>query len=210
MSCFSLNRLAQFFDQRMKQAMELPRAAVLDLLKRVGNGDQAAFGELYRAYSRRIYAYALNLLRDAELAEKAAADSMFEIWRHPDRFDGSSQFSTWLIAVVRHKAFDAWRAKCGETEDIDDHEDELESTLPDGFTALAEKQRRERVRRCMDRLPPVQQECLHLAFYEDMALCDIAAVQICPENTVKTRLFHARRKIKRCLERLLEAENGNG
>lgn len=210
MARLALNRFAQFFDQPMKQAMDLPRAAVLDLLKKVGSGDEAAFGALYRAYGRRIHAYALKLLRDADLAEKATEDAMFEIWRHPERFDGSSAFSTWLIAVLRHKAFDALRARSDAAEDIDDYADELESPLPDGFAALADRQRRDGVRLCMERLPAAQLECLHLAFFEDLRLAEIAAIQACPENTVKTRLFHARRGIKRCLERLLAAENGDG
>ncbi|MDD5248404.1 MAG: sigma-70 family RNA polymerase sigma factor [Rhodocyclaceae bacterium] len=183
---------------------------MLDLLGRIGDGDEEAFGELYRAFNRRIYAYALNLLRDADLAEKATSDAMFDVWRYPQRFDGSSAFATWLIAIVRHKAFDALRSLGSWHEDIDDYADTLEGNLSDGFAALAEKQRREGVRKCMARLPPEQMECLHLSFYEGMAQHEIAALQGCAENTVKTRMFHARRKIKTCLERWLSAEAGNG
>ena len=51
----------------------------------------------------------------------------------------------------------------------------------------------------MEALSPVQRECLYLVFYEGLSLAEVAALQDCPENTVKTRLFHARRNIRQCL-----------
>ena len=51
-------------------------------------------------------------------------------------------------------------------------------------------------------------ECLHLVFYEGMALAEVAEIQSCPENTVKTRLFHARQKIKNCLQCPARSEGG--
>ena len=59
---------------------------------------------------------------------------------------------------------------------------------------------------CMGKLTEEHRECLHLVFYEGMSLAEVAAIQRCPENTVKTRLFHARQKIKNCLRLLLERE----
>ena len=52
----------------------------------------------------------------------------------------------------------------------------------------------------MGKLSDEHRECLHLVFYEGMGLAEVAEVQHCPEGTVKTRLFHARQKIKKCLE----------
>ena len=63
------------------------------------------------------------------------------------------------------------------------------------------------LRQCMDKLPPEQRECLHLVFYEGYGLAEVAAVLGCPENTVKTRLFHARRKLKNALRLMLQREN---
>jgi len=61
----------------------------------------------------------------------------------------------------------------------------------------------------METLPDEQREALHLVFYEDMSLGEIAQLQDCPENTVKTRLFHARRKMRECLERQTRWEAGS-
>jgi RNA polymerase sigma-70 factor (ECF subfamily) len=180
------------------------------LLERIGRGDQAALRELYRAYSRSIYAFALRRLRDAAEAEEIVVDTMHEVWRHPQRFRGESKFSTWLLGIARFKLLSLIRSREPEHAEIGDLEETLESEDDGSFEILAKKQRREAVRECMDRLSPEQRECLHLVFYEGYALAEVAAVLGCPENTVKTRLFHARRKLKNSLRRLLQRENGDG
>jgi RNA polymerase sigma-70 factor (ECF subfamily) len=82
--------------------------------------------------------------------------------------------------------------------------DEAEAVADDSpsvFATIASKQQAGQVALCMEALPDEQRECLHMVFFEDARLADIATVQDCPENTVKTRLFHARRKMRDCLER---------
>jgi RNA polymerase sigma-70 factor (ECF subfamily) len=183
---------------------------VFALLERIGRGDQAALGELYRAYSRSIYAFALRRLRDAAEAEEIVVDTMHEVWRHPQRFRGESKFSTWLLGIARFKLLSLIRSREPQHEEIGELEETLESEDDGLFEILAQKQRREAVRECMDKLPPEQRECLHLVFYEGYGLAEVAAVLGCPENTVKTRLFHARRKLKNALRLLLQRENGDG
>ena len=92
--------------------------------------------------------------------------------------------------------------------DLDDIAETTASDTPDGYAELAGKQRREGVQHCMGKLSDEHRECLHLVFYEGMGLAEVAEVQNCPEGTVKTRLFHARQKIKKCLESLLRSEGG--
>jgi RNA polymerase sigma-70 factor, ECF subfamily len=185
---------------------------VKQLLVRIGRQDQAAFEELYKAFSRKVYAYALNMLRDHVRAEEVLVDTMHLVWRNPAQFRGDSQFSTWLIGIARNKALMVFRSQRPD-ESHDDLEDIAETEAGDeseeGFAQLAQRQRADGVRHCMDRLSDEHRECMHLVFYEGYSLAEVAAVQRCPENTVKTRLFHARQKIKNCLRRLLEAEGAD-
>lgn len=190
--------------------MDLSPERVFLLLRKLGDGDEAALRELYRAYSRTIYAFALARLRDAADAEEVVVDTMHEVWRHPDRFRGESKFSTWLLGIARYKLLSLLRERAPEHDDIEALEETIESEDAGAFEVLAQKQRREGVRHCMDKLPEEQRECLHLVFYEGYALAEVAQVQRCPENTVKTRLFHARQKLKNCLRLLLERENDHG
>jgi RNA polymerase sigma-70 factor, ECF subfamily len=181
---------------------------VRTLLERVGRQDQAAFRELYKAFSRRVFAYVLNMVKDHGRAEEILVDTMYEVWRAPARFRGDSQFGTWLIGIARNKALMAFRGRRPDElhEDLDDIAETAASDSPDGFAQLAAKQRSEGVQTCMGRLSNEHRECMHLVFFEGLSLAEVAAVQGCPENTVKTRLFHARQKIKNCLRLMVQRE----
>ena len=183
---------------------------VLRLLGRIERADEAAFRELYRAFSRRLYAYVLRQLGDPAQAEEIVADSLYEVWKAPARFRGDAQFSTWLIGIARNKVLMAFRSRKPDSkhEDLDDVAETLVAEDGSAFDMLANAQRREGVRHCMDKLSDNHRECVHLVFYEGMSLAEVAQVQACPEGTVKTRLFHARQKLKNCLQTMLQREGG--
>lgn len=183
---------------------------VLRLLGRIERADEAAFRELYRAYSRKLYAYVLRQLGDPAQAEEIVADTLYEVWRQPAKFRGDSQFSTWLIGIARNKVLMAFRGRKPDAihDDLDDVAESIASDDESAFDILANQQRREGVRHCMDKLSDEHRECVHLVFYEGLSLAEVSTLQSCPENTVKTRLFHARQKLKNCLRLLLEREGG--
>ena len=183
---------------------------VLRLLGRIEQADEAAFKELYRAFSRKLYAYVLRQHGDPAQAEEIVSDTLYEVWRAPSRFRGDSQFSTWLIGIARNKVLMAFRSRKPDSkhEDVEDLADVLAGDDESAFDMMAQQQRGEGVRHCMDKLSDEHRECVHLVFYEEMSLAEVAGVQGCPENTVKTRLFHARQKLKNCLRLLLQREGG--
>jgi RNA polymerase sigma-70 factor, ECF subfamily len=184
---------------------------VLRLLARIESRDEAAFSELYRAFSRRLYAYVLRQLGESAQAEEIVSDTLYEVWRNPAKFRGEAQFSTWLIGIARNKVLMAFRSRKPDTlhDDLDDVAEIVASEAPGAFETLAQRQRQEGVRHCMSKLSAEHRECVHLVFYEGMGLAEVAALQACPENTVKTRLFHARQKLKNCLKLLLQREGGD-
>jgi RNA polymerase sigma-70 factor, ECF subfamily len=140
----------------------------------------------------------LGLLKKIGDGNERAMHELYEAFSR-----GESKFSTWLIGIARHKMIDAFRAKQPDHDDLDD---QMPSDSAGVFEELANKQRREGVQECMGKLTDEHRECLHLVFYEGMAIHEVADIQKCPQNTVKTRLFHARQKIKNCLRLLLERE----
>lgn len=183
---------------------------VLRLLGRIEQGDEAAFRQLYKAFSRKLYAYALRQSSDPAQAEEIVSDTLYEVWKAPGKFRGDSQFSTWLIGIARNKLLMAYRARKHEADhdDVDEMAEVLESDEACGFDVLADKQRREGVLHCMSKLGDEHRECVHLVFYEGMSVAEVADVQKCPEGTVKTRLYHARQKLRNCLRLLIEREGG--
>lgn len=184
---------------------------VLRLLERIAQADEAAFKELYRAFSRRLYAYVLRQHGDPAQAEEIVADTLYEVWKAPARFRGESLFSTWLIGIARNKVLMAFRGRRPDSvhDDVGELADTLASDEPGAFEQLAQSQRREGVRHCMDKLSEDHREAIHLVFYEGLGLAEVAEIQSCPEGTVKTRLFHARQKLKNCLRLLLQREGAS-
>jgi RNA polymerase sigma-70 factor (ECF subfamily) len=181
---------------------------VLRLLSRIEQQDEGAFRELYCAFSRKLYAYVLRQLSDPAQAEEIVADTLYEVWKAPAKFRGESQFSTWLIGIARNKVLMHWRGRKPDAEhdDVADLAEELPSDAPGAFDLMADRQRSDGVRHCVDKLGHDHRECVHLVFYQGMSLADVARIQQIPEGTVKTRLFHARQKLKQCLQRMLARE----
>lgn len=183
--------------------MELSNEQARRLLEGIAGRDESALKALHRHFGRRIYAFALSRLHGPHEAESVVIDTLYEVWRSANRFRGDSLVSTWILGIARYKILSLLRARAPEHEELDE-------ALPTGdlgaFERVAERQRRESVQQCMERLSDAHRECLHLVFYEGLSLAEIAQIQQCPENTVKTRLFHARQKIKNCLERMLREE----
>lgn len=192
---------------RPVRAGDMDNATALFLLQRVAEKDERAFVTVHRAMGRRVFAYAMRLLDNREQAEEVVSDTMYEVWKHPQRFSGLSLFSTWVLGIARHRVLDRLRAP---SRMIERATNEIDDTLPSdaesAYDGIAASERESGVRNCMDKLSDVHRECLHLVFYEGVSLAEVAGVQGCPENTVKTRLFHARRNIQNCLRLLLIGE----
>jgi RNA polymerase sigma-70 factor, ECF subfamily len=187
--------------------MELDNDAAFTLLAQVKAGDEKAFTTLYLSLSRRIFAYALNQVHDEARAEEIVVDTMHEVWKKPEQFNGMSKLSTWVLGIARYKVLNSFRDAKHNHDELDETiAESVESEVQTPYEALAESQRAQGVKRCMAKLSDEHRECMHLAFFEGLALAEIAELQSCPENTVKTRLFHARQKIKNCLRLLLESE----
>jgi RNA polymerase sigma-70 factor, ECF subfamily len=177
------------------------------LLARISNGDETAFKQLYQACSRLIHLFAVQRVSNPAEAEEVVVDTMVDVWKNPQRFRGDAKFSTWLLSIAKNKIIDRYRAQNPSHEDIDEYADTLQADdAAEGSNQLAAVQRRAGVDQCMERLSDDHRECLVLAYYEGLSITEIAELQAVPDNTVKTRLFHARQKIKTCLASLLHSE----
>lgn len=179
------------------------------LLSKMKLGEQAALKELHQLFSKRIYAFALNRLHDEQEAESVMVDVLYEVWKHPDRFRGESQFSTWILGIAKFKVLMVIRGRQPQTQELDET---IIETTPDeslgAFDIVLNTQHRHHIMGCLETLPDVQKECLQMTFYDELSVAEIANLQNCPEGTVKTRLFHARKNIKDCLEDALQIRGG--
>jgi RNA polymerase sigma-70 factor, ECF subfamily len=193
---------------RMITELDADHATLLARIAARDAGSEAAMAQLYRALSGAVFAFVRRRLSlaDDHAVQAVVVDTMYE-------FAAGSQVKTWVLGIARHKLLDAVRkdphAQRG-FDDIADHADTLADESPDIVTQLAHKQRAEWLAYCMDKLPEDQRESLHLLLVEGLSVSDIASVQNCPGGTVKTRVFHAKAKLKNCLARWLKHDGDDG
>ncbi|NPA41533.1 MAG: sigma-70 family RNA polymerase sigma factor [Aquificae bacterium] len=173
------------------------------LIRGVAKGDEEALKKLIRLYKDRVFLYVYGLLRNYEDSEEATAETFFQIWRSAKKFKGFSKPSTWIFGVARNVAMNILRKrrkefKTFELEDWDSPVEDVE--VPENVELL---------RRAIEMLSPAHREVIHLAFYEDMSYSEIAEVLGIPENTVKTRVFHAKKKLRDLVKELENGDKGS-
>ncbi len=179
------------------------------LLRRISAGDEQALQRFYERFSARVYRFALSRLGVEADAADVVNEVFFEVWRgSAARYQGKSAVATWLLGITHHKILDKLRRRRWCEEGGDAGEDALDSITADeasSLSSMTEKaveasQDLDRVEACIERLPSPMRQVVYLAFFEDLPYGEIAAILDCPEGTVKTRIHHARRKIKACLQ----------
>ncbi len=173
-------------------------------LTRIAAGDEQAMQALYRKHADALYRFALQRLDEPAEAADVLHDVMLEVWRKADRFEGRSRVRTWLFGIAHHKVIDRLRrlGRAREHEASDTEPDSQSDPASDTLAATAAAAQADWVRHCLQRLADIHRQVMHLAFYEDFSCTEIAQALGCPPGTVKTRLMHARKHMKRCLERL--------
>ncbi|MES2160100.1 MAG: sigma-70 family RNA polymerase sigma factor [Pseudomonadota bacterium] len=164
------------------------------LLARIAGGDRVAFEALYRAYFPRLSRFIGRMARNAALIEEVVNDTMLVVWQKAASFDGSCKVSTWVFAIAYRKTLKGLKASDEPVEsDASLYEDDS-GNQPE--QTMKRQQLQRTVAEALDRLPAAQRAVMVLTYYHDMAYNDIADVVECPLNTVKTRMFHARHRLK--------------
>lgn len=182
----------------------MPRSSASDneqlamLLKRVAGQDRAAFDALYRALETPVYRFIRSKMNDPFESADILHDVFLEVWRSAGRFEGRSSVKSWVFGIAYRKVIDVFR-KSSRTELTDSFEDEVDHD-PNPEQCLASAENSAHVRYCMDTLKLEQRAAIQLAFFDDQGYREIAAALDIPEGTVKTRIFHAKKLLMRCLE----------
>ncbi|MFL6721103.1 MAG: RNA polymerase sigma factor [Sphingomonas sp.] len=168
-----------------------------ELIARVSEKDMHAFETLYRMYQPRLARFLSNILQRPPLVEEVLDDTMMVVWQTADRFQGASKPSTWIFAIAYRKALKA-KAKWPDPLPDDDRDSQL-SSEPEPDEQLQHQRLRDALREAMGHLSPEHRAVVDLTYFHGLGYRDIAAIVDCPVDTVKTRMFHARRRLKQVL-----------
>jgi RNA polymerase sigma-70 factor (ECF subfamily) len=168
------------------------------LLDRVAKGDVHAFEGLYRLYQPRLTRFLSTLLKRRELVEEVLDDTMMAVWHSAGKFRGSSKVSTWVFAIAWCRANHARSRWPDPVEHPELGLEVCEDPLPD--EELQHWRLRTALLKAMDRLSTDHRAVVDLTYFHGLAYREIAAIVDCPVDTVKTRMFYARRHLRHALQ----------
>jgi RNA polymerase sigma-70 factor (ECF subfamily) len=180
------------------------------LVERAGAGEREAFEELVRRHADRLYAVILRFLGDRGQAEEATQEAFLRAWRGIHRFQGRSQFFTWLYRIGLNEA-KRQAARQGSAGQVRSLEDEPVTEAPDWSDAPEVRVGRDEIRQVLEdairALPLEYRATIILRDIEGLSTRDAAEAMDLGEAAFKSRLHRARLAVRRALdEYFLEAE----
>ncbi len=162
------------------------------LAKVAEHRDPSAMERLYHAYRPRLGAFIFRLVQDDALCEEIYNDVMLTVWRKAGDFRGGSKVSTWVFAIAYRQGLSRLRSR---REFVELHEEHIGESADN-----APLEDQDMLRKALLELSPEHRMAVELAYFVGLNYQEIADVVGCPANTVKTRIFHARRRMRDHIE----------
>lgn len=171
-----------------------------ELLQRIATGDRDAMRVFYERHHANLSGFVRTRTIDGSAVADIVQETMLDVWRSASRYRGDAAAKTWLFSIARNKIVDRVRknARLSPVENVPEEIDDAPG--PEELAAASSEAAR--VRHCLDGLTPDHRTVIRLAFYEDLTYAEIASVEDIPAGTVKTRVFHAKQLLLRCLGKL--------
>lgn len=171
------------------------------LLLRIADNDLYAFDELFNRYRRRLFTFLFRLTRSHGAAEELANDVLLTVWKDAGRFRGDSKPSSWIFGIAYRKALAHLRKRKFKLVPFVERDAGVDENG-------ARLEREDWVRQGIDALPPKQKLTVMLVYFLGLSCAETAKVCGVPLSTVKTRMFHARQKMKEHLVDSRDPQDG--
>ena len=167
------------------------------LIEQLRLRNMGVFELFYKAYRPKLRGFILNIIASEQVVDEVFDDVMMVVWNKINDFQGRSKLSTWIYGIAYRRALKERnkRTDVEYTDQIEEPEvEESEASRP--FEAIHAKSRLDAA---LGKLSTDQGTVIRLAYFEGLNYKEIGAIMECPEDTVKTRMFHGRKKLKRAL-----------
>ena len=179
-----------------------------EIIERTRNGDHTAFRKIVTMYQQPAYRFAFRILGNEEEARDAVQESFIKIWQKIGSFDTSKELIPWMYRILANTATDRWRKiHRHEMVPIDQASQKLEAVLQNNSTTMAANQELAMlIKGLADMLPEKQKLVFILRDIEGMASEEVEAITEMTETSVKSNLYHARKRVREQLLRILQKE----
>jgi RNA polymerase sigma-70 factor, ECF subfamily len=170
------------------------------LIEAIAGGSQVAMRTLYDRHSTRVYRFILRIVGNATRAEHLLSEVFTDVWSQAGRFEGRSQVSTWILSIARFTALSAIRRRDDAALD-ETTMDLLKDSADTPEEAVLKEDRSTQVRRCLAQMSREHREVIDLVYYHEKSIEEVADIIRAPKNTVKTRIFYARKRLAQLLSK---------
>lgn len=172
------------------------------LLQRFVDGDRAAFETLFRAFEHDVYRWILRIVRDESVAEDGVVEAFWRCFRSRARFDPSRSFGAWMRRIATRVALDSLKAARRRGLIATSEMASTPLSVEDSYSGANQRALAGAIACAFDALPPKLRVVATLALIEECTHEEIAVALGVPIGTVKSRLFRARRKLRKELNRI--------
>lgn len=175
------------------------------LVRRVADGEEDAFHELFRRHSSTALGLLVKILKRHDEAEEVLQEVFLEVWKRAERYDpGRASVRGWILLRARSRAIDRVRSRSSRTErERDAHATEVRSTggnvEPVGTSRLEREERSRQIGSALDRLPEPQRQALEMSYFEGLTQAEIADRLGAPLGTIKSRVLLGMKKLRHTL-----------
>jgi RNA polymerase sigma-70 factor, ECF subfamily len=170
-------------------------------IKQIAEGNRDAFERFYGEYQKRLFRYFMRLVNRSEAAEELTNDVLVEVWKKAGEFRGLSKVSTWIFGIAHYKALNEFRARKPATVEIEMAANEADpGETPE--ESAAQVNLKEKIKRALQALSPEHREVMELTFTNGLSYQEISDIMQCPVNTVKTRMFYAKKQLQEILDKM--------
>jgi RNA polymerase sigma factor (sigma-70 family) len=179
------------------------------LIESIKNGETKAFSILVDRYKDLVYTLSLRMLKNKEEAEEVAQDTFIKVYKSLDKFKGDSKLSTWIYRVAYNACLDTIKRNKKRINDvaIDEISFNKLDYIDNALENLIKQERSQLIKECIDKLPEDSSALLTLFYFEEFSLEEISKIVNIETNTVKVKLFRARKKLTIILESYLQPQN---
>ena len=179
------------------------------LIEAIQNGDTKAYTQLVHRYKDLVFTLAIRMLKHREEAEEVAQDTFIKVFKSLSKFKGDSKFSTWIYKVTYNTCLDRIKKNKKHLNDvaIDEFTFNKIETIDNALDNLIKEEKNALIKNCINKLPEDSCALLTLFYFDELSLEEISKIINIEANTIKVKLFRARKKLAVILEQYLQPQN---
>ncbi len=171
-------------EQQTKERYLIAEAAI---------GDGKAFEQLYRLYFNRLYQFIFRINRHHDCIEEIINDVMYVVWEKAATYDQTCRPSTWILGIAYLKSLKSAKKSTKREDESVEFNDELDYFPDRGVHWVSQLEDSNWLEVALEKLSAEQRAVIEMTYFQGLHYSEISEIMQCPENTVKTRMFHARK-----------------